>query len=61
MMTQPSRGLKGHVLLSDRPIILRVNATCPMGATNVRRIIPQAMSWFMTIFDPPSVVINGAE
>ena len=61
MTIQPIRGLKGHVLLSDRPVISRVNAMCPMGATNVRRTIPQAMSWSITTFDPPSVAINWAK
>ena len=61
MTIQPIRGLKGHVLLSNRPVISRVSATCPMGAIKVRRTIPQAMSWSITIFYPPSAAINEAE
>lgn len=44
MTIQPVRGLKGHVLPSGRAIISRVNVTCPIGKTNAKRMMPQAMS-----------------
>ena len=49
MTIHPTLGLKGHVLLSGRVSIARVNATCTSGKTNAKRTITQAMSWLMTI------------
>ena len=49
MTIHPTLGLKGHVLLSGQVSIARVNATCPSGKTNAKRIITQEMSWLMTI------------